>query len=181
MPGYVKAALLKLQREATTNPQDAPHRWNQPTYGAKNQYADTDKADLVYEKYTLYVQQVCGTFLYYPIEVNQITLAALNAISAVQANATTTTMEDIFWLLNYAATHPNATIHYHANDMILHVASDASYICEEQARSRAGVHFPLSNRLVKNGDKPPNLPTNNGAIHTLCQIIKTSMSSEAKA
>ena len=28
MPGYVKAALLKFQREATTKPQDAPHRWN---------------------------------------------------------------------------------------------------------------------------------------------------------
>ena len=37
MPGYVKSALLKFQREATTKPQDAPHRWNQPTYGAKTQ------------------------------------------------------------------------------------------------------------------------------------------------
>ena len=54
-------------------------------------------------------------------------LAALNAISAAQAHATTTTMGDIVWLLNYTATHPDSTIHYHASDMILHVASDASY------------------------------------------------------
>ena len=67
MPGYVKAALLKFQREATTKPQDYPHRWNHPTYGAKNQYTDTNKADLVDAKSTLYVQQVCGTFLYYTI------------------------------------------------------------------------------------------------------------------
>ena len=39
MPGYVKAALLKFQREATTKTQYALHRWNQPTYGAKNQSA----------------------------------------------------------------------------------------------------------------------------------------------
>ena len=68
-------------------------------------------------------------------------LADLNAISAAQAKATTTTMGDIVWLLNYADTHPNATINYHAIDMILHVARNASYICEEWERSQAGGHF----------------------------------------
>ena len=82
MPGYLKSALLKFQRKATTKPQNAPHRWNQPTYGAKTQYADTDKADLVEAKSTLYVQQVYGTFLYYALAVDQTMLAALNAISA---------------------------------------------------------------------------------------------------
>ena len=87
----------------------------------------------------------------------------------------------IVWLLNYAATHPDATIHYHARDMILHVVINVSYLCEERACSRAGGHFFLANRLVENGDKPPTLPTNNGAIHTLCQIIKTVMSSAEEA
>ena len=64
MPGYVKAALLKFQREATTKPQDVLHRWNKPTYGTKTQYAETGKSDLVYAKSALYVQQLCGTFLY---------------------------------------------------------------------------------------------------------------------
>ena len=53
MPGYVKADLLKFQREATTKPQDSLHWWNQPTYGAKNQYSDTNKADLVDANSTL--------------------------------------------------------------------------------------------------------------------------------
>ena len=108
-------------------------------------------------------------------------LAALNAISAAQAHATTITMGDIVWLLNYLATHPDATIHYHSSDMIIHIAGDASYICEEWARSRSGGHFSLADRLVENGDKPPNLPTNNGSIHTLCQIFKIVMSSVAEA
>ena len=83
MPGYVQAALHKLQNEATTKPQDAPNRWNQPAYGSKTQYADTDNADLVDAQSTLYVQQVCGIFLYYAILVDQIMLVALNAIATV--------------------------------------------------------------------------------------------------
>ena len=91
MPGYVKAALLKFQRKANTETQDALHQWNQPTYGAKIQCADTDKADLVDANSTLYVQQVCRTFLYYAIAVYHTMLEALNTISAAQANATTST------------------------------------------------------------------------------------------
>ena len=74
-------------------------------------------------KYTLYIQQVCGKFLYYAISVDQTMSTALNAISVAQAHTTTTTMGDIIWLLNYAATHPDATIHYHTINMILHVAT----------------------------------------------------------
>ena len=82
MPVYIQSSLLKFQRETTTKPQDAPHWWNQPTYGAKTQHADTNKAYLVDAKSTLYVQQVCRTFLYYAISLEQTMLAALNAISA---------------------------------------------------------------------------------------------------
>ena len=164
MPGYVQAALLKFQSEANTKPQDAPHRWNQTTYGSNTQYADTDNADLVDVQSTLYVQLVCGAFLCYAIAVDQTMLVSLNDIATAQAHATTTTMGDIIWLLNYAATHPDATLYYHAINMIIHVVSDASYLCEECAVN-----------------KPPTLPTNNGAIHTMCQLIKTVVSSAAEA
>ena len=90
-------------------------------------------------------------------------------------------MGDIVLLLNYAATHPDATLHYHASDMILHVTRYASYLCEERSHSRPRVHFPLSDRLANNGNKQPTLTTNNGAIQTLFQIIKTVMSSTAEA
>ena len=90
-------------------------------------------------------------------------------------------MGDIIWLLNSAATHPDATFHYHSSYMTLHVSRDASYLCEEFARSRAGGHFFLADQLVNNSDKPPTLPTNNGSIRTLCQIIKTVMSSASEA
>ena len=181
IPGYFQASLLKFQNEATTNPQDSPHRWNQPTYVAKTHYADTNNADLVDAKSTLYVKRVCGKFLYYAIAVDHTMLLALNAIATAQAHATTTTMEDIVWLLNYAATHPDDTLHYHASNMILHVTINASYLCEERACNRVGGLFLLPEQLVNNFNKPPTLTTRNSAIHTLCHIIKTVMSSVAEA
>ena len=97
---YVQAALLNFQSEATKKNQDSPHRWNQPTYGAKTQYADIKNADLVDVQYTLYVQRFYGTFLYYSIAVRQTMLVALNAIDTSQAHIKPTTMGYIIWLLN---------------------------------------------------------------------------------
>ena len=57
--------------------------------------------------------------------------------------------------------------------MILAVHSDASYLSEPKAKSRAGGHFFLSN----NTDIPPN----NGAVLNIAHIIKHVMSSATKA
>ena len=69
-----------------------------------------------------------GTLLYYSIEVNPIILAALRSIAAQQTKGTDKTYANTLWLLNYASTHPNATIRYTASDMVLHIYSDASYL-----------------------------------------------------
>ena len=95
---YVQLPLLKFQSEATKKSQDAPHRWNHPTYGVKTQYADTDTSDLVDEHSTLYLQRVCGAFLYFAIALYQTMVVALNTISTAQAHATTNTMGEIVWL-----------------------------------------------------------------------------------
>ena len=57
--------------------------------------------------------------------------------------------------------------------MILAAHSDASYLSEPKARSRAGGHIFLS----ENVEDPPN----NGAILTVAQIIKNVMSSATEA
>ena len=44
-------------------------------------------------------------------------------------------MEAAVHLLNYAATHPDATVRFRASDMILHIHSDASYLSKPKARS----------------------------------------------
>jgi hypothetical protein len=67
-------------------------------------------------------------------------------------------------LLDYVATHPDAILSFKASDMILAVHSDASYLSEAQARSRAGGHFFCST----NSDEPPN----NGAILNISGVTR---------
>ena len=76
-------------------------------------------------------------------------------------------------VLYYAATHPEKIITYHASDIVLSSHSDASYLSESKARSRAGDHFFMS--------KNSPIPDNNGAVVIMSHIIKAVMSSAAEA
>jgi hypothetical protein len=82
-------------------------------------------------------------------------------------------MTQTLQLLDYLATQEEAVLTYHASDMVLAAHSDASYLSEPQARSRAGGHFFLSS----NADIPPN----NGAILNIAHIIKHVMASATEA
>ena len=42
MPDYLKEALHKFQHPKPYDPQNAPHAWKAPTYGAKIQYTNDD-------------------------------------------------------------------------------------------------------------------------------------------
>ncbi len=75
--------------------------------------------------------------------------------------------------LDYAASQDDPVITYHASDMVLSIHSDASYLSEANARSRAGGHHYLSNDT----ESPPN----NGAVLNLSTILKHVMSSAAEA
>jgi hypothetical protein len=75
--------------------------------------------------------------------------------------------------LHYATTHPDTIITYQASNMVLAGHSNASYLLETNARSRAGGHFFMSNNDA--------IPSNNGAILTISQIIKAVKSSMAEA
>jgi hypothetical protein len=50
----------------------------------------------------------------------------INGIATDQTKATGKTKGATNQLLDYLATQPDATIRYHASDMILHIHSDAS-------------------------------------------------------
>ena len=82
-------------------------------------------------------------------------------------------MKKIKQFLDYAETHLDAVVTYHASDMVLAGQSNASYLSESNARSRAGGYFFMSNNA--------ETPTNNGAVFTILQIIKVVMSSAAEA
>ena len=71
-------------------------------------------------------------------------------------------------LLNYLATQEDAVLPYHTSDMVLAVHSDASYLSEPKAHSRARGHFFLSSYTT--------IPPNNGAVLNIAHIIKNVMS-----
>ena len=87
-------------------------------------------------------------------------------------------------LLDYCVTNPNAMTRYHASDMCLHVHSNASYLSESEARSRAGSFFYLSNQQKDPNVTPcaeSDLPPLNGSILVLSSIIKSVLSSVSEA
>ena len=100
---------------------------------------------------------------------------ALNEISITQATPTTDTLAKCEQLLDYVSWHPNATIRFHASDMILYTDSDMVYLVLPRARSRLAGYFFL-------GPDPTKLPvtTSNGLL-TECKNIRHAVSSVAEA
>ena len=79
-------------------------------------------------------------------------------------------------LLDYLATHPDATIRYYPSNMILNVHSDASYMNEPDGKSTAAGHYYLGH--LPHRDRPIQL---NGAVHYLCTVLKLVAASAAEA
>jgi uncharacterized coiled-coil protein SlyX len=111
--------------------------------------------------------------LYYARAVDPTVLMPLNDIVTEQTKATEKTQATTNQLLDYLATHPDATIRYHASDMILHIHIDASYLSVSNARSRLGGLFFC-------GDKAPQEDNLNGSILNAASIIKNVVASAAE-
>jgi hypothetical protein len=185
MPGYIERALQRFQHPPPARPQHSPHAWQRPDYGKATQYAPTpDTSPPLDAADSKRVQEVLGTLLFYARAVDSTMLAAIGTLAAQQARGTQHTMRGITHLLNYCATHPNAVVRFVASDMILHVESDASYLSEPKARSRAAGYYYLSDLpLAPNSPPAPTTPQprENGAINILCQILREVVSSAAEA
>jgi hypothetical protein len=98
---------------------------------------------------------------------------ALNAIPMQQASPTQKTLERVKQLLEYCASQEEVVLTYHASNMVLALHSDAGYLNESKAQSRAGGHFFLSSDV--------HYPPSNGAVLTIAQIIDAVMSLAAEA
>jgi hypothetical protein len=78
-------------------------------------------------------------------------------------------------LLNYCNTHPETKIRYNESDMILQIHSDASYLSENEAKSRSGGFFYMGN--TNKIDKK----VTNGAILIVSKFLRCVMLSAAAA
>jgi hypothetical protein len=83
-------------------------------------------------------------------------------------------MAELAYFLNYAATHPDTTLMYAASDMVLWIKSDAAYLTEPKARSRAGGYHYL-------GNTPDRSKMHNAPIHNVSKVLRSVMSSAAEA
>jgi hypothetical protein len=174
MPGYVSNVLSKFQHDAPMHPQHTPSRYVTPVYDARTQYAMKDETPPLTAKQCLTIQKVTGSVLYYARAVDPTVLMPLNDITTEQTKVTGKFRAATNQLLDYLATHPDATIRYHASDMILHIRSNASYLSVSNARSRLRGLFFL-------GNKSPEQDTLNGSILNVASVIKNVVASTAES
>ena len=181
MDGYVEKALQRFNHPRPTRPQHSPHKWTKPTYGASQQLtAPPDTTDPLDAHGVKRLQEVIGTLLYYARALDSTMLVTLGTLAAAQTKGTQATAEACVQLLDYAATHPSAIIRYHASDMILRIHSDASYLSEPQARSRAGGYFYLGSQTEDHSPLDHTTKAN-GAIHVLSSIMNVVCASATEA
>ena len=124
------------------------------------------------------LQTIVGKFLYYSRDIDPKMLMVLNSLVAVQKNPKIETEKQITHFLNYSVTHPNAITEYRKRVIILHIYSDASYISEPEARSRAGRYFVLG---PKSNTPIQEMPPDNRPVHVECSIMRNVMASATEA
>ena len=100
-------------------------------------------------------------------------LCPVIAIASQSSNPTEDTLEQTKQFLDYVATQEEAVLTDNASKIQLAAHSNASYLSEPNARSRAGGHFFLST--------DSSVPHNNGAVLKFAHIIKHVMSSATEA
>jgi hypothetical protein len=180
MPGYVAKALQQFDIQAPNRLQHSPFEWVEPTYSQHVQLiplADITKP--LGAAGTTRLQEIIGVLLYYGRAIDNTILVALGSLAATQTKGTLATSKAAIHLLNYAASHPNATVRFHASEMCLHIHSDTSYLSESKARSCAGGIFFLSSFPLTAANAPP--PKFNGAIHIVSSTMRNVLSSATEA
>ena len=85
MPNYIKQALHKFKHLLASKPEDAPHKWNQPVYGVKQQLANAeDNIPVLPPSDITHIQTVVGTLIYYAIDVDNTMLVTLGDMASFQ-------------------------------------------------------------------------------------------------
>ena len=177
MPGYVDRALARFGVVRSSRATDSPSIYTPPVYGSRVQQIVTeDTSDPLSAAETKRLQQIVGVFLYYARAVDYTMLCAINKLGADQSKPTKAVMAAADRFLQYAATWPNAEVVYRASDMHLVVHSDASYLSESHARSRAGgIMFLCNHGEDGSGD------TINGAIDCMSAILPSVAASAGES
>ena len=123
----------------------------------------------------LFLQRVCGKFLYYSRAVNNAILCALSRLSTKQQSPTKQDVRDANHLLDFLATTPDCGTTFYPSDMQLAVHADSSFLSEPRSRSRAAVY----ENLIRLLDDPRTAI--NGAVDKKSTIIPVVCASAHEA
>jgi hypothetical protein len=151
---------------------NGPSPYIAPTYGAKQQMTSIDDSPLLSKDDKKLLQQVCGKFLYYTRTIDDTMMHSLNALATRVSNGTNKTKSTMKHFLDYCHTNPDAIKLYRACEMILQNHSNAAYLVEPEACSRAGGFFFLGNQDGK---------LINGSMLIIAKIITNVVSSASEA
>ncbi len=174
MPLYIEKALKRFQHPPPIVLQDQLHQHVKKMYGAKVQNANPPNTSPPFNKAgKKFIQEVMGVFLYLAQAVDLTMLTALSARASKQAAPTENRMQKCLKILDYAASQEGTIITYQASNMRLAIHSDALYLSEPKAQSRAGSHMFMAGT--------EDIPINNRAVINILQIIRAVMSSAAEA
>jgi hypothetical protein len=177
MPGYIKKKLQEYNHVLPWRMQTCPY-----SPEPKNLWADVqtplgvDSSLRLDKKGLKQVQKIVGSILYHARAVDMTVLMALSAIAVEQTKAMAKTMGQCIQLLNYLVSNSEAKVRYYTSDMIMNIHSDASYLSETKARSRACGHF-FTGWMPKTGE-PIKI---NGAFYVNATILKFVVVSAAEA
>ncbi len=174
MPGDVTRALTRFQHPPPVKSQDQPYLHAKPNYGAKTQHATAEDTTPPLDKAgKKFIQEVCEVFLFLAYRVDGGLLPALSALAYQQANPTEQLLALCKQFLDYMASQDKAVLTYKASDMVLVIRSNASYLSKPKACSSVGGHVFMAGR--------DNIPTNDGAVLNISQIIRAVMSPAMEA
>ncbi len=176
MPGYIKKQLVKY-KHIMRRIQHCPYSPEPKRYGADAQSPlPTDKTHKLTDAKKKQLQKIVRSILHYARVGDMTVLMALSTIASEQTKGTEKSLEKAYQLLDYLASHPNAKVQFRALDMVMSIHSDALYLSEPSARSRACGHLFMGE--VPIDGKPIKL---NGTFHTLCAILRFVLASAAEA
>ena len=165
---------MKYDHPDPRKPQHSTYKHVTIIYSANVQYtAKGDDTPSLDADGILCVKSIVGELLFYGRAVDNNILVVLSELEQQQAAATQATNDDIMQLLDYVATYPSDGITFRASYMVLASHSNAAFLNVTKYCFRYGSHIMLSE------DVP--VPTYNGPILIITQIIRNVMSSASEA
>jgi hypothetical protein len=181
MPNYIKRKLQEYGHIIPTHLHSCPYHPEPRKFDTEAQAPLPPDATHPFNAASIkQVQQIVGSILYYAWAVDMTVLMGLSLIAVEQTKATEQTMGQCIDLLNYLVSNQDAKVNFHASDMVMNIHSDASYLSETKARSRACGHFFMG-WMPKNGE-PIQL---NGAFYVnttiLCFVVASAVEVELGA